>query len=115
MTYSGPDAGIIKQWESKVGRWVGEGRSREQILYDMTAANWTFADAEQLVRRIVGGQKRKWIIIMIVCGVVLVLELFAFAAAFAGLVRPEGGMFYFLITATSGFIYSLVRLVKIKA
>lgn len=112
MSYAGPDSAIVQQWERKVARWVGHGHTSEQILYEMSAANWLYDDAAQLIRRTVRRQKRKWIIAMLICGVLAGLGVMI---TYVSLSNPNGGAVYVPIGATIGFIYALVRLVKIRA
>jgi predicted histidine transporter YuiF (NhaC family) len=112
MPHAGPDSAIIQQWERKVARWVGQGLTREQILYEMSAANWLFDDAEKLLRRTVGRQKRKWIFTMIICGGLAALGV---TITYVSITNPNGGAVYVPIGATIGFIFALVRLVKIRA
>ena len=112
MSQWDPNPGIIRQWETKVVRWVIRGRTREEILNEMTASNWHYDHADQLLRRIVGRQKRKYILTMIICGC---LAAAGILVTFVSLTSPQGGAVYVPIGFSAGFIYALVRLTKIRA
>jgi len=111
VSYAGFDAGVIKQWESRVTRWAAQGRGREEILYNMSEANWPYDEALRLVARIGTRQRRKWILVIIGCGL---LVIFGIGVTYLSLTSTNGGAVYLPISGLVGFIYGLVRLIKLR-
>jgi len=112
MTQAGFDSGMVRQWESRVSRWANQGKGREEILYGMSEANWPYEEALRLVNRIGGRQRRKWILVIVGCALLLFLGL---GVSYMSLTSPGGGgAVYLPISGLVGFIYGLVRLVKLK-
>ena len=112
MVQFGPDPGIIRQWDARVARLVNQGQDREQILYMLTAANWSFPDAEQLVRKVAARERRKWALLMAFFGL---LAAFGAVITFISLTSPQGGFIYVPFASAAGFVYFLIRLLRIRA
>jgi hypothetical protein len=112
MTDAGFDSGMVRQWESRVSRWANQGKGREEILYSMTEANWPYEEALRMVNRIGGRQRRKWIFVIIGCALVL---FFGLGITYFSITSPgSGGVVYLPISGLVGFIYGLVRLIKLR-
>jgi hypothetical protein len=85
--------------------------AREEILYTMSEANWPYDDALRLVSRIGTRQRRKWILVIIGCGLLVV---FGVGITYLSLTSTNGGAVYLPISGLVSFIYGLVRLVKLR-
>ena len=108
----GPDAGTIRQWEARVRRLVRNGARREEILYVMSDANWPYDAALDMVRRIASRERWKAVAMMVGFGI---LALLGVVITVVSLTSANGGVVYLPVVSVAGFIYGIVRLVRVKA
>ncbi|HEX8911162.1 MAG TPA: hypothetical protein VF796_02300 [Humisphaera sp.] len=112
---AGPIGGTPRQWEARARRMVKQGRTRDQILYELGQANWPLDQAQTLVSRL--ASKERWVAVWIIVGMA-VMALAGFGILLAELASRHGdvhgGEFAFIVTGVGGVIYGLVRLVAVK-
>ncbi len=115
MPGAGPIGGTARQWEARARRMVKQGRTRDQILYELGQANWPLDQAQAMVARL--ASKERWVAAWIIVGMA-VMALAGFGLLLAALSSSVGdfygGAFAFLVTGVGGVIYGLVRLVAVK-
>lgn len=109
------DHGTRRQWEARVRRMIRQGCRRDEILFAMGEANWPFEEASALVTRLASSER--WTAIGMMAGLgilgllgvlILIVSIDSDGEAFGlGLVLALSGI--------GGFIYGLIRLVKVSA
>ncbi len=108
------DPGILSQWESRIGRMVRHGNSREEIFYALGDANWPHDEATNLVGRIVKKERWKALAMILGFGILILVGAFTIYLDFTA-PTPDGRFIYFPVAGIIGFIWGIVRLVKIRA
>jgi hypothetical protein len=93
---------------------IRQSSTREQILYAMAEANWPYADANELVRRMASRERWIGVATILACGAVGVLGLLVTWAMVASRSEFNGGVVAFIIFGIVGAVYGLVRLLRVR-
>lgn len=108
------DRGTMRQWEARVRRMARRGEAREQILYHMTDANWPYDQADQFLRRMASSERWRAVGIMAATGVIALIGIGLLIVDISSSTNFNGGGAGFIVFGLVGFIYGLVRLIKIR-